>query len=65
MPDNLCCACGPGLSRCGAATDADRQVCEFYFPAGPYDDGCMYHRSDMDGACDNANAQHGARNKGA
>ncbi len=60
---NLCLV-GSGLSRCGAGTEAERGDCGFYFPTGPYSDGCMYHRADLGGACDNANAQHAKRNEG-
>ncbi|MCU0589844.1 MAG: hypothetical protein MUC57_00010 [Desulfobacterales bacterium] len=58
------CITGCGMSSCGAVDDVERCGCEFYFPAGPHDTGCMHHRTDLDGHCDNHAAQHAARNKG-
>ncbi len=62
--DNRCIPGGPGqLSRCGACDDLDRSACPFFFPAGPWSNGCMHHREEFGDHCDNSAAQHSARNE--
>jgi hypothetical protein len=48
------------MSRCCASDDSERGGCDFYFPAGPWSNGCMYYREDLNGHCDNVNAQFAA-----
>ena len=43
---------------CGMDPD-ERRGCEFYFPAGPWDDDCM-HRDPSDGHCGNKYAREKA-----
>ena len=60
----LCCFRPGGMRyECGAGSDIERQGCDFYFPAGPYDAGCMHHRIDLDGRCDNAAAHDAAADR--
>jgi hypothetical protein len=60
---NLCIVvCGSGMSRCGADDDCERGGCKFFFPAGPWSNGCMHHREEFDHHCDNVFAQDAARN---
>jgi len=58
---NLCLGPSSGrMSRCCASDDSERGGCDFYFPAGPWSNGCMYYREDLNGHCDNVNAQFAA-----
>lgn len=60
---NLCTYHGPGrLSTCAAAGGDDRESCAYRIPGAL---GCAHYRDDMGGACDNAYAQHEARNERA
>jgi hypothetical protein len=62
---NLCiAAAGCGMSRCGAKDDEERCGCAYFFPAGPWSNGCMHYRPETCGHCDNHAAQHDARNNG-
>jgi hypothetical protein len=45
------------MSRCSGCDDAERSACEYYFPAGPWSNGCMHHREEFGGHCDNIHAQ--------
>jgi hypothetical protein len=44
-------------AACGMDHD-ERRGCEFYFPAGPWDDDCM-HRDPKDAMCGNDYARDG------
>jgi len=52
------------LSVCGGGSDDERARCLFFFPSVSFDARCIYFREDLDGHCDNAAAQHHARNYG-